>query len=44
MGQKEELRRRFQLLNPIELREVIKRQIIKLNKYKQEIEELKLAA
>ena len=44
MGQKEELRRRYQLLNPIELREIIKRQIIKLNRYKQEIEDLKLAA
>lgn len=44
MGQKEDLRRKYQLLNPIELREIIKRQTIKLNKYKQEIEELKLVA
>lgn len=44
MGQKEELRRKYRLLNPIELREIIKRQIIKLNRYKQEIEDLKLAA
>lgn len=44
MGQKEELRRRYQLLNPIELREIIKRQTIKLNRFKQEIEDLKLAA
>lgn len=44
MGQKEELKRRYQLINPIELREIIKRQIIKLNRYKQEIEDLKLAA
>lgn len=44
MGQKEVLRRRYELLNPIELREIIKRQILKLNRYKQEIEDLKLAA
>lgn len=44
MGQKEELRRKYQLLNPIELREIIKRQILKLNRYKQEIEDLRLAA
>lgn len=44
MGQKEVLRRRYELLNPIELRETIKRQILKLNRYKQEIEDLKLAA
>ena len=40
MGQKEELRRKYQLLNPIELREIIKRQILKLNRYKLEIENL----
>ena len=39
MGQKEELRRKYQLLNPIELREIINRQILKLNRYKQEIED-----
>jgi hypothetical protein len=44
MGQKENLRRKYQLLNPIELREIIKRQILKLNRYKQEIEALKLVA
>lgn len=44
MGQNEELRRKYQLLNPIELREIIKRQILKLNRYKQEIDDLKLAA
>lgn len=44
MGQKEVLRRRYELLNPIELREIIKRQILKLNRYKEEFEDLKLAA
>jgi hypothetical protein len=44
MGQKEELRRIYQLLNPIELREIIQRQTLKLNRYKQEGEDLKLAA
>jgi hypothetical protein len=37
MGQKEELKRRYQLLNPIDLREIIKRQTFKLNRFKQEI-------
>jgi len=41
MCQKETLRRRYELFNPIELREIIKRQTIKLNRYKQEIEDLK---
>lgn len=44
MGQKEDLRHKYQLLNPIELREIIKRQTLKLNRYKQEIADLKLAA
>lgn len=44
MGQKEELRRRYQLLNPIELREIIKRQTLKLNRYRQEIGHLELVA
>lgn len=46
MGQKENLRREFQLLNPIELREVIKRHSVKLRRYKVELEleEKKLVA
>jgi hypothetical protein len=41
---KEELRRRYQLLNPIDLREIIKRQTLKLNRFKQEIGHLDKAA
>jgi hypothetical protein len=44
MGQKEELRRRYKLLNPIELREIIKRQTFKLCRFKQDTEPLKLVA
>ena len=44
MGQREDLRRKYQLLNPIELREIIKRQTLNLNRFKQEIEDLNLAA
>lgn len=43
MGQKEELRKRYSLLNPIELRNIIKRQSIKLNSLKHEILNLELA-
>jgi hypothetical protein len=44
IGQKEELRRRYELLNPIELREIIKRQTLKLCRFKQDTEPLELVA
>jgi hypothetical protein len=38
MGQKEELRRKYKTLNPVKLREIIKRQTLKLNQFKNEVE------
>lgn len=38
MGQKEELRRKYKTLNPVKLREIIKRQTTKLNQFKSEVE------
>jgi hypothetical protein len=38
MGQKEELRRKYKTLNPVKLREIIKRQTTKLNQFKNEVE------
>jgi len=37
-GPKEELRRKYKTLNPVKLREIIKRQILKLNQFKNEAE------